>query len=304
MQKAIQSGCINPDSAIGIYAGDAQSYQVFSRIFEPIIFDYHGVSKDTRHLSDFNVIDLPEIDPDGRHIKSTRIRVARNIKGFDFSCHISLPHRRKLEQKIVTVFNHLKGNLKGEYVSFESKNLKKIDRLEKENLWFKKGDRFQDAAGINSDFPKCRGVFYSIDKKFIVWVNEEDHLRIISIEKTSNVSAVFNRLCQAIQSLNTHLDFPRHSRFGYLTSCPTNIGTSMRASVHIQLKKLDTRKKYLDLLAKKYQLQIRGTSGEKTQVRDAVFDISNRQRFGVSETHIIKNLHKGLAEIIATEKNL
>lgn len=304
LAKAIHSGIKNSDSSIGIYAGDDQSYDCFSQLFKPIISEYHGVSKNNKHVSDIAPLKLAPVDPEKKYIKSTRIRVARNLNGFNFPCHISLPQRRKLEKKIKTALNGLKADLKGTYYSFEHLGKKEKSRLKNENVLFKKGDKFQDAAGINSDFPKCRGVFLSIDKQFITWVNEEDHLRIISLETSSDISSVFNRLCRALAELNNTLDFAWNETYGHLTSCPTNIGTSMRAGVHIQLEKLEQQLDLLHDLANTHHLQIRGTGGEKTSVKNAVFDISNRQRLGISESNIVMNLHKGLLAIIKAEETL
>lgn len=215
--------------------------------------------------------------------------------------------RRELEKKIILALDQFKGNLKGQYNSLERTQKREshlTNQFKEKNLIFQKGDRFQDAAGINSDFPKCRGVFLSFDKQFMIWVNEEDHLRIISLERTSDLSSVYNRLSKALQVLNRHLDFSWDETFGYLTSCPTNIGTSMRAGVHIQLEKLEQNKKLLHDLIKAYNLQIRGTDGEKTKVKNSVFDISNCQRLGISESRIIKNLYAGLLAIIKAEEKL
>ncbi len=304
LEKAIQSGIQNPDSSIGIYAGDAESFQVFSPVFDPIIAEYHGFSKGQNHSSDFTVPDLPPPDPDGDYILSTRIRVARNLRNFNFPAHILLSDRNTLEEKIVKALGALKHDLAGQYRPLA--DIKKTkDRSSQNNLLlFEKGDRFQDAAGINSDFPKGRGVFCSLDQKLIVWVNEEDHLRIMSFEKTSDLSSTFNRLCRALDALAGQLDFALDKRLGYLTSCPTNLGSAMRAGVHIRLEKLNQKRKALEALAKKYHLQIRGTQGEKTEIEDSIFDISNAQRLGISETTIIKNLNKGILAIIDAEKNL
>ncbi|WP_291347499.1 phosphagen kinase [Desulfobacula sp.] len=304
LAQAINSGIKNWDSSIGIYAGDAQSYRTFSLLFDPIICEYHGFSKDKNHKPDISPLMLPSLDPEKKYIKSTRVRVARNLEGFSFPCHISLSQRRKLEKKIISALDRLKDDLKGKYYSFEPIDEKELKQLKKENLWFQKGDRFQDAAGINSDFPKCRGVFHSFDKRFMVWVNEEDHLRVIGLERTSDISSVYNRLSRALSALNQSLAFSRDETYGYLTSCPTNIGTSMRAGVHIQLEKLEQNKDLLHGIVKGYNLQIRGTGGEKTKVENAMFDISNRQRLGISESKIIQNLHAGLLAIIKAEKNL
>ncbi|MBT7262037.1 MAG: arginine kinase, partial [Desulfobacula sp.] len=194
--------------------------------------------------------------------------------------------------------------LKGSYYSLELDDKEKLNPLKTKNLGFQKGDRFQDAAGINSDFPKYRGVYLSFDEQLMVWINEEDHLRIISLEKSSDISSVYKRLCQTVTALNQSLDFAWDSTYGNLTSCPTNIGTAMRAGVHIQLEKLEKNKDILFKLIKAYNLQIRGTCGEKTKIQNAVFDISNYQRFGVSESEILLNLHAGLVAIIKAEKTL
>jgi len=304
LANAICSGLKNPDSSIGVYAGDAQSYQTFALVLDPIISEYHGFLKGQKHLSDFAPLDLPFLDPEGIYIKSTRIRVARNLKGFCFPGHMTLSQRYDLEKKIIFALSHLNDINKGHYISFEKKDKNILQQLKKENLLFEKGDRFQDAAGINSDFPKCRGIFHSFDKKFIVWVNEEDHLRIISLAATSDLSSVYNRLSKALSWLNNHLDFAWDETYGHLTSCPTNIGTAMRAGVHIRLEKLEQKKELLLELVRAYNLQIRGTSGEKTKVEASVFDISNRQRLGVTESMIIQNLHAGLLAIINAEKKL
>ena len=304
LAKAINSGLKNPDSAIGIYAGDAQSYKTFSLIFDPVISEYHKGEKTLKHKSDLTQIELACLDPENKYIQSTRIRVARNIKGFGFPCYMTLFERRELEKKSISALGSLTGNLKGNYYSLERDNKEKLSQLKTKNLGFQKGDRFQDAAGINSDFPKSRGVYLSFDERLMVWVNEEDHLRIISLEKSSDISSVYKRLCQAVTALNQNLDFAWDNTYGNLTSCPTNIGTSMRAGVHIQLEKLEKNKELLLKLVNGYNLQIRGTCGEKTKIQNAVFDISNSQRLGVSESDIILNLHAGLRAIIKAEKNL
>lgn len=304
LAQAIASGIKNPDSAIGIYAGDAQSYTTFSLVFDPIISEYHGLAKSSLPSPDMKLLSLPALDLEGNYIKSTRIRIARNLKGFNFPCHMALSERRELEKKTIRAFRCLNDAFKGQYNSLEQMDKKKGDLLKRKILGFKKGDRFQDAAGFNSDFPKSRGVYHSSDKKFRVWVNEEDHLRLISMEKTSDLSKVYNRLCQAFLSLNTCLDFAWNKTHGYLTSCPTNLGTAMRAGVHIQLEKLGHKKNLLFDLTKAHNLQIRGTQGEKTRIQNNIFDISNRQRLGISESRIIQTLHTGLRAIIKAEKSL
>ena len=86
-----------------------------------------------------------------------------------------------------------------------------------------------------------RGIFHNADKSFLVWVNEEDQLRIISMNKGGDVTGVFSKLARGIQAVGDSVmaesgrKFMLDERLGYLHSCPTNLGTGMRASVHVDL---------------------------------------------------------------------
>jgi protein-arginine kinase len=136
----------------------------------------------------------------------------------------------------------------------------------------------------------------------MIWVNEEDHLRIISMEPGSDLAETFNRLSVAIKILEQNLKFSFNYKYGYLTSCPSNIGISMRASVHIKLPRLNKQKELLYKTAKQYKLQVRGTSGEKSSIENSIFDISNKQRLGISEKDCLDILSKGIQKLISLEK--
>ncbi|MCP3899237.1 MAG: arginine kinase [Desulfobacteraceae bacterium] len=303
LEHAIQSGVLNPDSEIGIYAGDEESYQIFSEIFDPVIGDYHSIIPDNQPVSNLSYSDISPLDPENKYIVSTRIRVARNLNKFPFPTFISTKKRQQVEQLIVNAIKKLPDNLQGEYL-----HLKRIidskSKLLKHNLFPKMGDRFQEAAGIMRDFPDARGVFLSNDKKFMIWINEEDHLRIISLDNGSDIAKTFNRLSCAIINLEKNLKFSFSKKYGYLTSCPSNVGISMRASVHIRLPKLDKQKKLLYQTAEQCKLQLRGTSGEKSNVEDSVFDISNKQRLGISEKDCLLILATGIKKLIELEEQI
>ena len=300
LDKAIQSGIINPDSDIGLYAGDGETYEIFNEIFDLIIADYHCYSPKKSHLTDFSFSSIPLLDPENKYIVSTRIRLARNLDTFPFPTFILKNQRDKVEEIIIKALKNLPEKLQGQYLRLE--NILKSNL--KSNFYPKKGDRFQEAAGITRDFPDSRGVFLSDNKKFMVWVNEEDHLRIISMEQGSNISSVFNRLGKGIKSLETNLEFSFSKKYGYLTACPSNIGIAMRASVHIKLPELKKQKEFLYKTAAQYGLQIRGTCGEKTRVENFIFDISNKQRLGITENECINILSNGIQKIISIEKKL
>ena len=102
----------------------------------------------------------------------------------------------------------------------------------------READRFLEACGLNRNWPKGRGIFHNDAKTFLVWVNEEDQLRIISMQPGADIGAVFERLCRAAKHIEGVAKFSHNAHLGYITSCPTNLGTAMRASVHIKLPNL------------------------------------------------------------------
>lgn len=162
-----------------------------------------------------------------------------------------------------------------------------------------------DACNLNRDWPSGRGIFHNDAKTFLVWVNEEDQLRIISMQQDAGIVEVFDRLCRAVAHFETtSIKFAHDDHLGYITSCPTNLGTAMRASVHISLPKLQKDKKTFNEVADKYEVQIRGIHGEHTETDDGVFDISNRRRLGKSEKELVQDMVNGVHALMDAENAL
>ena len=111
-----------------------------------------------------------------------------------------------------------------------------------DHFLFKEGDRFLEACNLNRNWPEGRGIFHNDDKTFLVWVNEEDQLRIISMQPGAAIKEVFDRLCRAASKIEEFCKFAHDEHLGYITSCPTNLGTALRGSVHIKLPKLMKQK--------------------------------------------------------------
>jgi creatine kinase/arginine kinase len=139
-----------------------------------------------------------------------------------------------------------------------------------------------------------------------VWINEEDQLRIISMEKGADIGKVFTRLAAGAGAIEKVAKFAHDPHLGYITSCPTNLGTAMRGSVHIKLPTLGSKanKKQFDEIAAKYYVQIRGIHGEHSETDDGVFDISNRRRLGRGEVELVQDMYDGVKAMIAAEKEL
>eukprot|EP00335_Anophryoides_haemophila_P000070 CAMPEP_0204821606 /NCGR_PEP_ID=MMETSP1018-20131115/35240_1 /ASSEMBLY_ACC=CAM_ASM_000518 /TAXON_ID=46462 /ORGANISM="Anophryoides haemophila, Strain AH6" /LENGTH=177 /DNA_ID=CAMNT_0051937807 /DNA_START=686 /DNA_END=1219 /DNA_ORIENTATION=+ len=160
-------------------------------------------------------------------------------------------------------------------------------------------DSFLLTAGIAQDWPHGRGCYVSEDAGFIIWVGEEDHLRIMAMQKGTLLNKVFDRLKSAINVVEDLIPggCAKSETIGVVTSCPTNAGTGMRASVHIPLPNLtkDGTDAKAKELCRPLGLSVRGLGGEHTAIgADGTVDISPSARFCISEAEIIVALYKGL----------
>ncbi len=297
------SGLAYPESSIGVYAGDAESYTLFAPLLDPIIADYHGFGPGEEHVSDLDPAHLNVSNPDvsGRYVISTRIRVARNLCCFPLGPALDKRERRIVEATVVRALEELPGELAGRYYPLYEMDDATKQRLIADHFLFKEGDRFLEAAGLNRDWPDARGIFHNPDKTFLVWVNEEDQLRIISMQPGADLQQVFARLARALGELEKRLRFEFSPRLGYITSCPSNLGTAMRASVHVRLASLPPER--IRAIAAEYDLQARGTHGEHSASEGGVYDVSNKRRLGITEVEAVGQLAKGVAALIAAEES-
>ncbi len=306
LEQAIRSGVENVDSGIGVYAGDEESYALFAPLFDPIIQDYHGFSTEDSHQSNLDPDELnaPNPDLEGQYIVSTRIRVGRNLKDFPLGPAMAQQSRLIAEKMISGALASLNGELKGEYYPLLGMSESVQKQLIEDHFLFKEGDRFLESAGLNREWPEGRGIYHNEDKTFLVWVNEEDQLRIISMQQGGDIKEVFSRLVSAIKFLEKRLSFAYSEHLGYITSCPTNLGTAMRASVHIKVPNLAKDMGKFKAITDKYHLQIRGIHGEHSESEGGVYDISNRRRLGITEVQAVQDMYDGVVAIIKAEKSL
>eukprot|EP00117_Sycon_ciliatum_P025379 scpid60975/ scgid21077/ Arginine kinase len=305
LKDMVNSGVQNQDSSIGVYVPDEESYSRFAALINPIIEDYHkGYKVTDNHPSDFNPAHLkaPNPDPEGVYILSTRIRVARNLKGYSLTPGIGYFDRLEVERKVVDVLESLGGDLKGRYFPLSGMPDATAKQLIDDHFLFKKGDRFLEAAGVNREWPSGRGIFHNDNKTFLTWVNEEDQLRIISMQKGGDIQAVFERLARAVNAIESKLGFQHTPNLGYLSSCPTNLGTGMRASVHIKIPHAAGHKEFQSI-CDQYHIQARGIHGEHSESSGGVYDISNKRRLGLSEVQCVQDMHTGVVKLIELEKS-
>merc|ERR1712216_675868 len=163
------------------------------------------------------------------------------------------------------------------------------------------------SSGMERDWPDARGIFHNKEKNSLVWCNEEDHTRLIAMENGANIKNVFARFVKLV----THVEkvikengsgFAHSEHLGYILTCPSNLGTGLRASMMVNLPNVGKRNDFNEL-CDKYRLQPRGSGGVDSSFT-GTFDISNRDRLGVSEVELVNLMIKGVAELIKLEKTM
>jgi protein-arginine kinase len=301
LAKAIACAVEFDNQHCGMYAGDEDSYLDFADIFDPLICEYHGLPAGFKHKSDMDPTKIqgnvaPEVP-----VHSVRIRVGRSIQGFGLSPGITKDQRVGVEKLMIGAFAKFSGDLAGSYYPLTGMDEKIRQQLVDDHFLFMSGDPNLKVAGMENDWPEGRGIFHNETKTFLVWVNEEDQLRIISMEKGGDVKGVFERLARGIKTVQDSVkaesgkDFQLSEKFGYIHSCPTNLGTGMRASVHVDLP--GWTKDSVDKLkarCEELSVQPRGTRGESGGQTGHTYDISNKHRLGHSEVELVQTMIDGV----------
>ena len=250
-----------------------------------------------------------------------RVRVGRNLKAFNLPGKMDQAERIKFEQQMLGAFKALCDNPDyggtiysmtpdfGEGVENPNKiSDEKYQELVDAHVLFKDmdADSFLKSAGISSDWPYGRGCWQSEDKQCIIWFGEEDQLRIMCMKKGFLLNEVFDRLntmLKAVEAIDG-IEFATSDDYGYITSCPSNLGTGMRASVHVKIPNLTSDG--TDAKAKEVcnplGLSVRGTGGEHTPIgADGTVDISPRARLFIKEAEIIAKLYEGVKLLMDQE---
>jgi len=321
--KITKSGLENPDSTMGCYAMNPGDYDKFRPFFSKVLAGYHKVAEDAKHVNNWDTSSLPNLPEDGKFNLmalglpplSMRVRVGRNLVDFPLPGAMFQHQRVALEKKMCAAFDILIENpdFGGDYYSLTPGHPNKISDVQykeliKDHIMFKdmSADSYLLQAGIASDWPYGRGCYVSADKGFIIWVGEEDHLRIMAMKKGSVLNVVFDRLKTALDVISgiDGLNFASSDDYGMVTSCPTNLGTGMRASVLMQIPKLtvggsDVKAK---AICKPLGLSVRGMGGEHTPIgADGTCDISPSARFIITEAEIMAALYEGIKQLKAAE---
>ena len=239
----------------------------------------------------------PWLQGEGPHndiVISSRIRLARNISGYPFISKASELDRQRIEEAVYRAVKnvHEKDDL------FEI-DLEPLTQLQRQML--------VERQLISREIAETQGpraVYIANDESYSIMVNEEDHIRMHAMTSGLNLHKVWERMNTLDDHLETSIPYAFSQELGYLTACPTNVGTGMRVSVMMHLPALSISQE-LDKVFRglqKLNLAVRGIYGEGSQALGEFYQISNQVTLGRSETELIEQVREIVERIVQYER--
>lgn len=227
-------------------------------------------------------------------VLSTRVRLARNIKGKPFVNNSSLAMQKELEQSVIKKISQ-----SGEYSVMTMDSISELER----QMLFQSHQISRELAANTQSGAVC----LKKDSRVSVMINEEDHIRIQAISDGFSLEESLEQAVQAAQELQQMgLEFARDANLGYLTCCPTNLGTGMRASamVHLPAIALTKRMQTVAENMSKLGITIRGMFGEGSEAKGDIYQISNRNTLGNTRNEIVRLVKETCEQLIKSETEI
>jgi protein arginine kinase len=249
-------------------------------------------------LSDFGLSWLEASGPNADVVLSTRVRLARNLQGHAFSPQIEDDERLRIQSQVQRAAE--KGSLLADGVAVDVASLPPLSR----RVLLERHLVSRELVGEGAPGPHAgAGLIIGPAEEAGLMVNEEDHLRLQSLMSGLRLREAYSQVDALDEELGQELPMAFHHEFGYLTSCPTNVGTGLRASVLVHLPGLVLTKEIGKVLQGIGQvgLTFRGLYGEGSEVVGNFFQISNQTTLGKPEEDLIDHLHKIVRQVIQYE---
>ena len=233
--------------------------------------------------------------PHSKIVLTCRVRLARNLRSVPFPGWAKKPDRLRALERMRPVVEALP-----EMAQCFSDSMDNVAALDKQILVERHLiSREHAARNVGS------GVVINDTSSISVMINEEDHLRMQAIQAGLQLKNTFKLIDKVDTELEEQLDFAFSPRLGFLTACPTNVGTGMRASamVHLPAMVLSDQINQIVQAVNKLGLAVRGLYGEGTEALGNVFQVSNQTTLGEREPDVIERLNKVILQIIEHEEN-
>ncbi len=241
------------------------------------------------------------LDASGDHsdiVISTRVRLARNLEGYAFAGRARDGERLRVLAQVRQAMGEIRQLRQG--VLLRVDELTHDDRL----LLHERHLVSRELAGLDPQRPVRSGAAVYLTRGTSVMVNEEDHLRLQAIHSGLHIADAFASIEALDTEVGERVPYAFHREFGFLTACPTNVGTGLRASVLIHLPGLVLTKEIAKVLAGLQQvgLTYRGLYGEGSEVVGNFFQISNQTTLGRSEGELLDYLTRVVTHVIEREE--
>ena len=233
--------------------------------------------------------------PNDRIVMSSRVRLARNLRDASFPGWAKKPERVKILETILPAISALP-----EMADSFAEAMDNLTALDKQILVERHLiSREHAAKNVGS------GIVLNREESFCVMINEEDHLRMQALRPGFQIREAWNAIDRLDSALEKKLNFAFDNELGYLTACPTNLGTGIRVSAMLHLPGLVLAEQINPIIqsVNKLGLAVRGLYGEGTEALGNIFQVSNQMTLGESETAIVERLEKVLSQIIEHEEN-
>lgn len=316
----IQTGVDNRNpfenvTSVGATAGDGESFQVWKQFFDGLIGSYHSdYPAEFKHITDWDETKLDHEGFPGDYVSACRVSTSRCVEGLSTPAFCTRAERREVQEVIKRSCETLEGDSAGIYQTLKEIETERQQEIcEKQldfyldeggmklNMFEKPTSNLRISANMTRDWPDARGLFVSTNEKITICVNQDEHLRITTKENT-NLKDAFILLYSTLGSIentmskNGHL-FIKSEHLGYLNTCPSNVGTALRAVVTVNLEKLSKHDLFQEIL-ENCHLLTRETS------KDGWFDVWNADVLGISETEILTSFCNSMDTLIDLEKKL
>ena len=226
-------------------------------------------------------------------VVSTRIRLARNLAGYPFPSSMT---EKQADEVAIIAKSALEHSLsRGSWKQFDMRTLSRSQAMLLQEQHLVSPALVDAGKGL---------AFVDGDENISVMVNEEDHLRLQYIVKGLKLEKAYERISLLDDKMGRFMNYAYEDRLGFLTACPSNVGTGMRASVMMFLPALE-RKNAIGELVKKWSecgLTVRGVFGEGTAAEGYRYQISNDKTLGLTEEEILEYMHSAITEIALAEE--
>jgi len=234
--------------------------------------------------------------PDSDVVISSRVRLARNLENYPFSEKITEDQAVALVNEVKDITDFLEEKDKRKFYACNIKSLSEIDKAAMVEHHI--------VSPLLAAKEQTTGLILADDETISIMINEEDHVRIQAIMAGMNLESALEEADRIDDIAYEKLSFAYDEKYGYLTSCPTNIGTGMRASCMVFLPALTSARMIPKLIEEvsKYGVTIRGIYGEGTKSLGSIYQISNQKTLGISENEIIDNLKRIVLQVVKQER--